>query len=189
MQISKREKNILTMAAIIGVVFVVFSVFPAISAVYQARNETIEDINLDIQRERRLFDETITWRDRKTEVENTLVQLESQVFSGETIPIVEANIQRALTQYARDSGMSVSSTRLADRLDSEDWILVRQEMSFRTTNAANTISFLQQLDESAPRLWVTDFSIDRTRNQYGGSITVVGFARSEGLLTASSQTR
>jgi hypothetical protein len=189
MQISKREQNILVLAGIVAVVFAVSSVGPAVGAFYQERNNVIEDINLAIERERRLFDETITWRDRKTEVELVLQDFEAQVFSGETIPIIEANIQRALTQFARDSEMSIVSTRLADRLEAEDWIMVRQEVSFRTTSQENTISFLQMLDESAPRLWVTDFSVDRTRNQYSGSITAVGFARQEGLLSAVNQSR
>jgi len=189
MQTSKREKNSLILAGIVAVVFAVYSVVPAVSGFYQERNNAIEEINLAIEHERRLFDETITWRNRKTEVELVLQYFEVQVFSGETIPIIEANIQRALTQFARDSEMSVVSTRLADRLEAEDWIMVRQEMSFRTTSQANTISFLQMFDDSAPRLWVTDFSVDRTRNQYSGSITAVGFARREGLLTAANQSR
>ncbi len=189
MQISKREKNILILAGIVAVVFVISSLGPAISALYQDRNNTIEGINLAIERERRLFDETITWRDRRTEIELVLQNFATQVFSGDTVPIIEANIQRALTQYARDSQMSVVSTRLADRLDAEEWILIEQEMSFRTTDQANAISFLQMLTEATPRLWVTEFSLDQTRNQYSGSITAVGFARREGLLTTATQTR
>ncbi|MBL4821490.1 MAG: hypothetical protein JKY98_10965 [Gammaproteobacteria bacterium] len=189
MQISKREKNVLLLAGFVAVVFVISSVFPAIRGIYQDRNEAIEDIHLNIERERRLFDDTITWRGRRTEVESTLEGLEAQVFSGETGPIIEANIQQALTQYARDSEISVTSTRLADRLEAQGWIMVSQEMSFRTVDAANTISFLRQLSNSVPRLWVTDFSIDRARNQYSGSITAVGFARSEGLSVQTAQVR
>jgi hypothetical protein len=186
MQISSREKNILTLAGLVAIVFILSSVFPAIRDIYSERNEVIDNINLDIERESRLFDETIAWRDRRTEVEVALADLESQVFSGETIPVIEANIQRVLNQYARESEMTVNSTRLAQRLDAEDWIMVKQEMSFRTTSQANTIEYLQKLNDSEPRLWVADFSIDRARSQYTGSITVVGFARREGLLAAAN---
>ena len=41
MQISKREKNILFLASLVAVVFVVSSVFPAISRIYGERNEII----------------------------------------------------------------------------------------------------------------------------------------------------
>ena len=186
MQISSREKNILTLAGLVAIVFILFSVFPAVRDIYSERNEVIDNINLEIERESRLFDETIAWRDRRTEVEVALADLESQVFSGETIPVIEANIQSVLNQYARESEMTVNSTRLAEWLEAEDWIMVKQEMSFRTTSQANTIEYLQKLNDSEPRLWVTDFSVDRARSQYTGSITVVGFARREGLLAAAN---
>jgi len=189
MQISKRERNILILAGMVAVAFAITSLLPALQNLHQQRNETIEDIDLQIERERRLFDESITWRSRRAEVESIEAELQNQLFAGETIPIIEANIQRALTQYARDSRISVTSTRLAEQLDGDGWILITQEMAFRTNDAANTINFLQSLENSTPRLWVSDFSIDRTRNQYSGSITVVGFARSEGLMVAEVRTR
>jgi hypothetical protein len=189
MQINKRERNILLLATVVAVTFLITSVVPALQGVYRQRGEAIDDINLQIERERRLFDESITWRNRRAEVENAATDLESRVFTGQTIPIVEANIQRDLTQYARDNRISVTSTRLAERLETEGWIMVRQEMAFRATDAANTITFLQSLEESTPRLWVTDFSLDRARNQLSGSITVVGFARSDGLMVAQTRTR
>ena len=70
----------------------------------------------------------------------------------------------------------MSSTRLADSLEADDWLMVSQEMSFRTDDAGNTITFLRLLEYSEPRLRVRDFSLSRSRNQYNGSITVVGFA-------------
>jgi len=111
-----------------------------------------------------------------------MAELEAQTFDGETVPIVEANIQSALSLHARDSGITVSSTRLAETLETDGWLLISQEMSYRTTDQANTVAFLEKLEQSLPRLRVTDFNVNRSRNQYSGSITVVGFTRSEGLL-------
>jgi len=186
MQLSTRERNILVLAGVVAALFVATSVVPMLRGYYERRNLAVDDIRLQIEREQRLFDDSITWRSRRAEVENAAAELESQVFSGATLPIIEANIQRALTQYARDSQVSVTSTRLAERQETDGWIMVRQEMAFRTADAANTIRFLQSLEDSSPRLWVTDFSLDRTRNQFSGSITVVGFARSEGLAVAQA---
>lgn len=182
MQISKRERNILLMAAAVALIFATTSILPAVQNIYQFRKDSIDSVQLDIEREQRLIQNTASWRERRVEAESKTAELQVQLFSGETIPIVEANIQRALSRYARDSGISVSSTRLAEQLESPDWLLIRQEMSFRTNDAANTVSFLEKLQSSAPRLRVTDFSVNRSRNQYSGSITVVGFARSEGLI-------
>ncbi|MFM1895641.1 MAG: hypothetical protein RLZZ385_715 [Pseudomonadota bacterium] len=187
MVINQRERNILLMAAAVGVVFLITTLLPTVRDVYQQRSERIEDIRLEIERERRLVDDAAEWRSRRVEVENQLAEMETRIFTGATVPVIEANIQRALTQHARDTGISVTSTRLAERLESETWLLIQQEMSFRTDNAANTIAFLQKLDESLPRLWVTDFSLDQARNMYNGSITVVGFARREGVQLATGR--
>lgn len=186
MQISKRERNILILAAVVAAMFLATSVLPAVQNFYDYRQGTIDSVLLDIEREQRLIENTASWRERRVEVESRIAELQAQLFSGETVPIVEANIQRALSQHARDSGITVSSTRLAERLETPGWLLIRQEMSFRTNDQANTVSFLQKLQNSAPRLRVTDFSVNRSRNQYSGSITVVGFARSEGVAGAAT---
>lgn len=189
MRISKREKNILLMAALVALIFISTSVLPTVQNLYSARQNSIDSVQLDIEREQRLIQDTARWRERRVEAESKMADLATELFSGTTTPVVEANIQRALSQYARDSGITVSSTRLAEQLQSPDWLLIQQEMSFRTSDAANTVSFLQKLESSVPRLRVTDFSVNRSRNQYSGSITVVGFARSEALTNAAGLSR
>lgn len=189
MSISKRERNILILAGLVAAVFVISSLVPLLQDLYRQRSEVISDIELQIEQERRLFDETVAWRNRRAEVEALATELDSQVFTGGTVPVIEASIQTALTQLARDSGITVSSTRLAERLQTADWIMVQQEMSFQTSNAANTIEFLRRLEASEPRLWVAEFSLNQARNRYSGSITAVGFARAEGLLVAGNSPR
>ena len=189
MQISKRERNILILAAAVALVFMLTSGWPAVTSIYGQRQSNIESVEIDIAREQRLIENTASWRERRVEVESQIAELHRQTFTGETIPIVEANIQRALSLHARDSGITVSSTRLADRLITDDWLLIRQEMSFRTSDQANTTRFLEKLESSMPRLRVTAFNVNRSRNQYSGSITVVGFARSEGLVVEVASNR
>ena len=189
MQISKRERNILILAAFVAMLFMATSGWPAVTSVYAQRQQNIESVEIAIVREQRLIENTASWRNRRAEVESQIFQLNSQIFTGETIPIVEANIQRALSLQARELGITVSSTRLADRLVTDDWLLIRQEMSFRTTDQANMARFLERLENSTPRLRVTAFNVSRSRNQYSGSITVVGFARSEGLVAVLASSR
>jgi len=189
MQISSRERTILILAGVVATVFAATNIFPAIGDLYQDQKLDIESVELDIAREIRLIEDTLRWRERRVEVDARSIDLEAELFSGATIPIVEANIQRELSVHARDSGITVSSTRLAERLETEGWLLISQEMSFRTNNAGNTVIFLEKLENSMPRLRVTEFSVNRSRNQYSGSITVVGFAPSLGLVAEERQAR
>jgi len=176
MAISEREQRVLILAGLVGVVFVATQIFPAVQGLYERRNAEIENVLLAVEREARLIEDSLFWRDRRIGAEVQQAQVESQIFIGATTPLVEANLQRDLSRHARDSGLSVTSTRLADSLEADDWLMVSQEMSFRTDDAGNTITFLRLLENSEPRLRVRDFSLSRSRNQYNGSITVVGFA-------------
>lgn len=180
-QMSQRERNILLAALAVALLFLANILFPMVQDAYRDRQSNIDDIYLDIAREARLVEETPRWAARRRGVENRREELEPLVFSGATVALIEANIQRDLTRYARDASIYTNSTRLAELLEAEDWLLVSQEMSFRTDDATNTIEFLNALENSTPRLFVKDFSLDRSRQQYSGSITVVGFARRAGL--------
>ena len=185
MKLNLRENKVFYLAAILAIAFITTTLLPSVQTLYLERQENIEGVLLDIDREQRLIENTAVWRERRVVTEQRATELDQEIFSGTTIPLIEADIQRNLSQYVRDSGILVNATRLAERLETESWLMISQEMSFRTANASNAVGLLERLENSLPRLFVRDFSINRTRAQYTGSITVVGFARSEGLVPGS----
>ncbi len=54
--------------------------------------------------------------------------------------------------------------------------MVSQEMDF-VIDQEKILPFLDKLEQSRPRLHVTEFSINRNRRQFLGSITVTGFSK------------
>ena len=176
--LSTRERLILLLAAVVAFVFVFTRGVPIVTRVYAERTASVESVQLDIERELRLQRSADLWSSRRTETERALANAEAGLFSGSTNAIVEASIQQILSQHAASAGIEVNSTRLAETLEQGEWTLVSQEMSFRTSDAAATVDFLSLIEQSIPRLEVTEFSLDRSRNQFSGAITVVGFARS-----------
>ena len=176
--LSTRERLILLLAVVVAVVFVFTRGVPIATRVYAERAASVESVQLDIERELRLQRSAELWSSRRTETERALANAEAGLFSGSTNAIVEASIQQILSQHAASAGIEVNSTRLAETLEQGEWTLVSQEMSFRTSDAAATVDFLSLIEQSIPRLEVTAFSLDRSRNQFSGAITVVGFARS-----------
>lgn len=176
--LSTRERLILLLAAVVAFVFVFTRGVPIVTRVYAERTASVESVQLDIERELRLQRSAELWSSRRTETERALANAEAGLFSGSTNAIVEASIQQILSQHAASAGIEVNSTRLAETLEQGDWTLVSQEMSFRTSDAAATVDFLSLIEQSIPRLEVTEFSLDRSRIQFSGAITVVGFARS-----------
>ncbi|MYE98785.1 MAG: hypothetical protein F4234_01100 [Gammaproteobacteria bacterium] len=177
MAISSRERNMLLLLAAVAAVFFGSYVLTAMGEWGGQREALIGNLQLAVEREQRLIDDEEALELQRAEVEDREIDMQLDIFSGATIPLIEAAIQQDLSRYARESGLTVNSTRLADRLETEGWLLISQEMSFRTTDANRTVAFLGRLSESQPRLRVTDFSVSRSRTQYSGSITVVGFAR------------
>ena len=176
--LSTRERLILLLAAVVAFVFVFTRGVPIVTRVYAERTASVESVQLDIERELRLQRSAELWSSRRAETERALANAEAGLFSGSTNAIVEASIQQILSQHAASAGIEVNSTRLAETLEEGEWTLVSQEMSFRTSDAAATVDFLSLIEQSIPRLEVTEFSLDRSRNQFSGAITVVGFARS-----------
>jgi len=177
MNISPRERRLLLLLALVALVVLASALVPAVGDWNRARQQHIADLLLALEREQALIEGTADWAERRSDVEMRESEMEIGIFSGATIPLIEAAIQQDLLRYARESGLTVNSTRLAERLEGDRWLLIRQEMSFHTADADRTIAFLDRLAESLPRLRVTDFSVNRSRTQYTGSITVVGFAR------------
>ncbi|MDP1933010.1 MAG: GspMb/PilO family protein [Gammaproteobacteria bacterium] len=176
---TRREKNILLLAIVVGIVFAISQGLPMVRGFYSARAAVIDQVRIDIERERRLIEEEELWRERGAAIETQLQALDAQVFQGASVPLISANIQRIVRDHATQSGISVTSTRLAESMEADGWLLVEQELSVQTNNQNNIMQFLQRLEESRPWLGVTAFSVRRNRNQYAGTITVMGFSRTQ----------
>ncbi len=175
---TRREKSILYAGAAVVVLMVLLRGLPVAGEIYAERKETIALIRDDIAREQNLTAATEDWRTRRDDIENRFAQLQTQVFETSTLPLLTANLQRMVRQYANDASVSITSTKLAEPLETDGWLLVEQELSFTMDNQSNSLGFLRRLEESQPWLGVTSFTMRRNRNQYSGSVTVVGFSRS-----------
>ncbi len=176
---TKREKNIISLAVIVGIVFVITQVFPLVRDLYADRASRVEALQRQIEREQRLIEEADIWHQRREEVDQRRDSLQTQLFNDPSIPLISANVQRQVRDYAMMSEIVVTSTKLAETMQTPGWLLVKQELSILTGNQNNLMRFLQQLENATPKLAVSSFSIRRNRNQYTGTLTVVGFSRTE----------
>lgn len=176
-QLSARERNILILALLLGVLLALSKGVPALRGLYVERAQQIEQLRDAIVREQRLIDDTELWRERRMNIDADTDSLEARLFTGNSSPMIAAAIQRLVRQYAADAGITIVSARLAEPQETGDWLMVAQSLSFTLTDQSATLQFLQQLEQSSPYLGVTHFTMRRARNQYTGDITVVGFSR------------
>ena len=177
MELSQRERLMIVVALIFGAILILTRGYPSVLVFYETRNENIQSVLFDIADEERLYERESYWSDARNLAEDHADELNLQIFSGETLATIEASIQSEIVKHARSSGIIINSTRLAESFQNRDWQMVKQELSFRTLEANNSIEFLRKLEASSPRLRVIGFSFNKNNNQYVGSITVVGFAR------------
>ena len=82
-----------------------------------------------------------------------------------------------MRDYANDAGVNITSTKLAESMSADGWLLVEQELSVVTDDQSKIMALLTSIENSDPLLGVSTFSVRRNRNQYAGTITVVGFSR------------
>lgn len=176
-QLSARERNILLLALVLGILLVLSRGVPALRGIYVERAMQIEQLRDAIVREQRLIDDTQLWHERRMNIDADTDSLEAQLFTGTSSPMVAAAIQRLVRQYAADAGITIVSARLAEPQESGDWLMVAQSLSFTLTDQSATLQFLERLEQSSPYLGVTQFTMRRARSQYAGDITVTGFSR------------
>jgi len=186
-QLTSREKNILRLALVFVVLMILSNGVPALRELYAERSATIQQLRDEIAREQRLIQDEGLWDQRREDIQSQIEDLQAQVFQTGTVPILTANIQRLVRQYANESGVTIISTRLAESEESDGWLKVKQSMSFALDNQSNTLGFLNSFETSRPYLGVTSFSMRHNRNQYTGDITVVGFSRASSTMSAGAQ--
>lgn len=186
-KLTARERNFLLLALLLGLLLLLSRGFPALRGVYADRAMQIQQLQDAIAREQRLIDDAELWRERRVGIDADADALEAQLFTGNSAPMIAAAIQRQVRDYAADAGINVVSARLAEPHESGDWLMVAQSLSFTLTEQSALLPFLRRLEQASPFMGVTHFAMRRTRNQYTGDITVVGFSRPDSAETASAQ--
>ncbi|MGJ8688743.1 MAG: GspMb/PilO family protein [Gammaproteobacteria bacterium] len=174
---TKREKNIVMLAGLVGIVFVLTQGLPSLKNMYGSRSEAISQLQTDIQREQSLIEDAQLWSERRVEAELRGSDLGERLFQETSIPLISANIQRLVREYANEAEVNITSTKLAESMAADGWLLVEQELSILTDSQTKIMALLNSIETSDPLLGVSTFSIRRNRNQYTGTITVVGFSR------------
>ncbi|MDO8906990.1 MAG: GspMb/PilO family protein [Pseudohongiella sp.] len=176
--LTSREKLILRLALLVAVIMLLVNGVPAVTSYYRSQALLLETFRADIEREQRLIDDAVLWQQRRETAGQQVRMLDNSLFTGGSVALLTAAIQRQVRQIATEAGLSINSANLAETQQSGDWILVEQALSFSTSDQSSILVFMQRLADTQPLLKVTRFSMRPNRNQYIGELTVVGFSRS-----------
>jgi hypothetical protein len=170
------ERKLLILAGALLAAVLLLRVLPLIVDQYQEGRAEIARLQQRIDNYRELVENTDEWIAREQQQRATVADLQDWVFSGNSQNLIGTSVQRALRQAAGDAGVVVRDTPLPRYGRIDDWVVVNQEMTF-LIDQQNMLRFLDILEASRPRLFVTRFAVTRSRQQYSGSLTVTGFGR------------
>jgi hypothetical protein len=171
----KNERKLLLLAGALFVAVLLVRVAPVVGAYYDQQREEVALLEERLDRYRDLIADTGRWIEREQARRAEVAQLEDWVFSGSP-GLVGASVQRELRRIAGEAGLQVRETPPPRPGRIDGWVVYQQEMSF-LIEQDKILKFLNLLEQSRPRLFVTEFNITQSRRTYTGSLTVTGFSR------------
>lgn len=172
------EKKLVGLLAILFLAVVVVRVIPMLRTSYEEGLEEIDFLEQRIARLRLLIEEAPFIVDEEAQRQAEVEALGELVFTGTDLNLIGTSVQRQLRQVVEEAGVLARSYKTPRLSEMEGWLMINQEMDF-TIEQENILKFLNLLENSKPRLHVTEFSINRNRRQYSGSITVIGFSKQQ----------
>ncbi len=170
------DKKLIAFAAILFLLVVIVRVIPLLKESYNEDQQEIEFLEQRIARMRSLMEEAPFIKDDEAARREEVAALVSWTFTGQDPNLIGTSVQRQLRQAVEEAGVLPRSYNTPRIAETEGWLLITQEMDFVIEQNA-ILQFLDLLENSRPRLHVTEFSINRNRRQYTGSITVTGFSK------------
>ena len=170
------EKKLVGLAVAVFLMLMIVRGIPMLKDTYTDDLDEIEFLEQRIERLRMLVEEAPFIKDDEAIRREEVAALESLVFTGSDPNLIGTSVQRQLRQAVDEAGVSPRSYNTPRIAELEGWLMITQEMDF-IIEQENILKFLDVLENSRPRLHVTQFSINRNRRQYTGSITVTGFSK------------
>jgi len=170
------EKKLVGLALLLLLALITVRVVPSLKTSYEDGLKEIELLEQQIARLQFMVEEFFIIQDREASRREDVAVLESLMFTGQDPNLIGSGVQRQLRQAVDEAGLLVRQYSTPRFIEIDGWLLVVQEMDF-VIEQEKILQFLNLLENSSPKLHITEFNISRNRRQYTGSITVTGFSK------------
>jgi hypothetical protein len=172
---NRTDPRLIYLAVAMLVATLVIKVIPSVASSYSQLRSDRESLRQDVIFYQDLLEEEDDLRQRIEEAREQLTDIEQSVFE---IPenLFGSEVQAIVRNVADRNGIVIREMRVAKIETFEDWYKVSQELSFEI-DQRRILPFLNALRQSRPRLYVREFTISRSRNQFLGSLTIEAFSR------------
>jgi len=170
------EKKLVGLALFIFLALFIVRFVPSLKTSYEDGLKEIELLEQQIARLQFMVEEFFIIQDREASRREDVAELESLMFTGQDPNLIGSSVQRQLRQAVDEGGLLVRQYSTPRFIEIDGWLLVVQEMDF-VIEQEKILQFLNLLENSSPKLHITEFNINRNRRQYTGSIAVTGFSK------------
>jgi hypothetical protein len=173
----KEKKLVLVFLVILGVGMIAQGI-PFAIKYHQAGVDKIDEIRLKRSRLKKLYENQLYWVTEYKKNSNKEKKLKKQLFEGYSPELIAGRVQGRLKTLARQNGIKVDSMSLADFKQVDNWLLITQTMSFKSSSK-NVVKLLESIKRSVPTLIVNDVQIRAYRKTLNCTLKVVGFSRTD----------
>jgi hypothetical protein len=172
---SRANPKLLLIAGAMLAMTLLLKVVPSVLSTYSQLASDRENLRQELTYYQNLVEEEDDLKLRVEAAREELMGIETSVF-GIPRNLLGSEVQAIIRNVSGRTGVEVREIRVADIEEFEDWFKVSQELSF-VIEQRRIIPFLHALREYRPRLYIREFTVTRSRNQFIGSLTIEAFSR------------
>jgi hypothetical protein len=173
--VTPANPKLLILAAGFLAVTLVFRIVPGYFSTWSTLKADRESLRQELEYYRDLIDDETKLEARAAEIAGIVAGIEDTVFQVPS-SLLGSEVQAIIRNIGGRSGVEVREMRVAEVESIEDWLRVSQELSF-TIDQRGILPFLNALRAHRPRLYISHFTVTRSRQQFVGSATIQAFSR------------
>jgi len=171
----KTNKKLVYLAGAMFAVMLVFRIIPWYVSAYTGLHTKRENLRQQVEFHRSLAAQEQELKERAEEIAGLVTNIEHSVFA---VPanLLGSEVQAIIRNVSSRTGVEIREMRVAKVESFDNWLKVSQQMNFTTTQN-RILPFLNALKAHEPRIYVREFTVQRSRSQFAGSLTIEAFSR------------
>lgn len=186
---TKKEKRLLYIMLGIFIFYAVpFEIYPRAMNFYQDEVDEIQQLQLQIDKNQRLFQKTEFWQEHNARIKQERAEVYQSLLQSDNRRLLVVEIQRLIRELVNKSGIASYSAQELPTFSENtgDWLFITQKITFES-QSKNLMDFLQAVEDAPQKLEVVKLYIYTSqRNQMlRGSAEITGFARSSSIVEES----
>ena len=184
MNISKRDKKILTIGgvAVALFLFITYVISPFIESEQEIRDNT-EQREVLLQKYEKIINQKSEVEKDLTKMKRNLTQIKGKLLKGSTPSLAAAEMQKMLEKISKSHNLELKSVKVKDAEKEGDFLVIPLELRL-TTDLNRTRKFLADLENNQKYLIVPQLKISvknqRDPKEVIVTIVVTGFFMEEG---------